>query len=974
MASAVISDFLDSSTIHGLRHITTSKSLVGRVAWVSIVVACFTIAISMISNSYKEWQDSPVSTTISTHPIADLEFPLVTVCPPWGSNTALNHLLNKVKDVNFTKENRQELVDLAREVFIERPNRKNGKQMVRLHSLGNLRRISNGMPMPEVEVQKNVDNEHNNLHYKLQIPGNTKKSGNGDILVSVRSDGEWGYMLQDTKYRIYRNGESLNMTDAENICLAFHCHLASIGSQEEQEEIEILTADAEMVWLGGRRKEGGDGWQWLDGRAWTYQRWGYQQPSNISNEDCLYFWHGSWSSSECNLTFAPKTFVCRCVSSVKTGNHTFSLKRDPWPPTAVHIWKNQTVYREESEIQEFNLVDFWIEENATEDVREFVSHELAGDVTTPGFGSTPAPSDYNEKVHRFRAIIELPSNITQIISDGDDLVVDLKVIIPDNQPGKGVDLLTTGPKLEYQSRRQSWLSSEDSCLSKGGHLASVPSPYHHQRLQDFISTLGLEEDSIWLGGTDEEVEGDWKWSDGNEWSEERWKRHRGYFGTSKNCLLVNNGEWLDTKCSYSMPSICELPTTVRITKDTRLVFTSENISLPAIQFLWTSQPLEKNKEEIRYEEEWGEVGSKLKYEQMKRNWTMAEDNCVANGGHLASVSSSTDWKKVQAFVAMLGAEKDHIWLGGIKREGNWSWSDGSDWSEDHWNLGYYDHPDKNCLALGNGEWYDKQCRFGFSSICNLTKKESQAEVIGGYALKWQLSKTRKSMENVSLKKEVSWEVKEGQDMRVGANWNIMLVMSLVQKCKKSNLREEVVWGAIMKYRWSKEAILDSPCLNESQIFDVISSAGHQLGLKIGYTSWIRDSDIVFGFEIFSVLQNCPSDLVQSAQKFIFFEHLITHYSLETVIASSMNNIVPRVENPIDEFSSINVWYNKLESIYQLELGPVLASFATTKQLETMRTLKPPFFDDNNQLGGDHDCKGSSCISGKDITSPLTFAR
>ena len=108
MAANVISAFLESSTIHGLLQISRAKSGTTKVAWVTIVVACFGLAIHMITSSYKGWQESPVSTTITTHPITELEFPTVTVCPPRGSNTALNHLLEKVKDANFTKEERQE--------------------------------------------------------------------------------------------------------------------------------------------------------------------------------------------------------------------------------------------------------------------------------------------------------------------------------------------------------------------------------------------------------------------------------------------------------------------------------------------------------------------------------------------------------------------------------------------------------------------------------------------------------------------------------------------------------------------------------------------------------------------------------------------------------------------------------------------------------------------------------------------------
>ena len=114
MVTAALREFLENSTIHGLVHISTAKSKTARAAWVAIVAACFATAIYMITSSYKEWQESPVSTTITTHPITELDFPTVTVCPPRGSNTALNHLLEKVKDVNFNEEERQELLDISK--------------------------------------------------------------------------------------------------------------------------------------------------------------------------------------------------------------------------------------------------------------------------------------------------------------------------------------------------------------------------------------------------------------------------------------------------------------------------------------------------------------------------------------------------------------------------------------------------------------------------------------------------------------------------------------------------------------------------------------------------------------------------------------------------------------------------------------------------------------------------------------------
>ena len=141
MATATFREFLESSTIHGLVHISTAKSKVARATWVAIVVACFATAIYMITGSYKEWQESPVSTTITTHPITELEFPPVTVCPPRGSNTVLNHLLEKVKSRNLSEKEKQELLEISREVFLEIPNQEYAKLVLKTMHYGSINSI-----------------------------------------------------------------------------------------------------------------------------------------------------------------------------------------------------------------------------------------------------------------------------------------------------------------------------------------------------------------------------------------------------------------------------------------------------------------------------------------------------------------------------------------------------------------------------------------------------------------------------------------------------------------------------------------------------------------------------------------------------------------------------------------------------------------------------------------------------------------
>ena len=115
-----LKEFLDSSSIHGLVYISTSRRLV-RFAWLCVVITGFTMAAVLIQQSFSSWADSPVSTTIETRPITDLVFPNVTVCPPRNSFTSLNPDLVMARDKTLSQEERNELSGLVKEtIFVEK--------------------------------------------------------------------------------------------------------------------------------------------------------------------------------------------------------------------------------------------------------------------------------------------------------------------------------------------------------------------------------------------------------------------------------------------------------------------------------------------------------------------------------------------------------------------------------------------------------------------------------------------------------------------------------------------------------------------------------------------------------------------------------------------------------------------------------------------------------------------------------------
>ena len=111
----VVKEFLESSTIHGLSYIADNRQLV-RLLWICVVIAGFTGSFILIFQSFSSWADSPITTTIETLPISELEFPNVTVCPPRNSFTNLNLDIVRSSKIPLSQEQRKALSQQVFEV------------------------------------------------------------------------------------------------------------------------------------------------------------------------------------------------------------------------------------------------------------------------------------------------------------------------------------------------------------------------------------------------------------------------------------------------------------------------------------------------------------------------------------------------------------------------------------------------------------------------------------------------------------------------------------------------------------------------------------------------------------------------------------------------------------------------------------------------------------------------------------------
>ena len=106
--------------------------------------------------------------------------------------------------------------------------------------------------------------------------------------------------------------------------------------------------------------------------------------------------------------------------------------------------------------------------------------------------------------------------------------------------------------------RKTWHQAEKSCASFGGHLTSI----HSREEEQFIINHVVKQTSgyLWIGGSDEAVEGAWKWTDGSPVDFFNWATSEPNGAYGENCLeLLKHPDpsrkppswWNDYPCSLT---------------------------------------------------------------------------------------------------------------------------------------------------------------------------------------------------------------------------------------------------------------------------------------------------------------------------------------------------------------------------------------------------------------------------------------
>ena len=98
----IADEYANRSTIHGISYIADrTLSLPDRLLWLVIFIVMAGLATWFVLDSYKDWQEDPVITTLHTvaKPVTELGFPAITIC---GAGQHMN-IVEKALYQNFIK-------------------------------------------------------------------------------------------------------------------------------------------------------------------------------------------------------------------------------------------------------------------------------------------------------------------------------------------------------------------------------------------------------------------------------------------------------------------------------------------------------------------------------------------------------------------------------------------------------------------------------------------------------------------------------------------------------------------------------------------------------------------------------------------------------------------------------------------------------------------------------------------------------
>nr|CAZ39359.1 C-type lectin receptor [Plecoglossus altivelis] len=120
---------------------------------------------------------------------------------------------------------------------------------------------------------------------------------------------------------------------------------------------------------------------------------------------------------------------------------------------------------------------------------------------------------------------------------------------------------------KFSEKKQDWLTSSQSCSAMGSHLTILHSKEEHDALEKEARRIGGTDYHFWIGLSDLEKEGEWRWVDNttlqnkywDQWNEEPNNIQSGGM-EGEDCAVLDSFSltWFDVECENIYKYICQM--------------------------------------------------------------------------------------------------------------------------------------------------------------------------------------------------------------------------------------------------------------------------------------------------------------------------------------------------------------------------------------------------------------------------------
>lgn len=243
----------------------------------------------------------------------------------------------------------------------------------------------------------------------------------------------------------------------------------------------------------------------------------------------------------------------------------------------------------------------------------------------------------------------------------------------------------------------SWEQAKTVCEGMGGHLVTITSREEDEFCFNMFLRSGVS--GCWIGATDADSEGNWKWITGEPFTYKNFPKGEPNGGNNSTAVqycrtytTLTNGVWDDYVASENLTFICE--------------WEQENVSEVRSSYAIVNESQKGVfKDAIIFN------GHIYKVFREARSWDEAKTYCESLGGHLATVTSAAEDAVLYSYLIRNGGHDCYLGATDAQTEGVWKWVTGERWDYANWNqaepngknkqnwLGYY-------YDYKNGKWDD----------------------------------------------------------------------------------------------------------------------------------------------------------------------------------------------------------------------------------------------------------------------------